>query len=159
MSVSSILKGIGKKGGKIVSDNFPKANSELRKGPFQRLTGRGLKDPLAMYQSVIPYHIANKYTVPLAVGITAAAGISTGVKLNNKANMGRIEAGEGLSGMTDGTIANASANVVTPYLKELNDGSTNESRQRSAQISEGMQHNINTSGAEGDLVFALHQMR
>lgn len=159
MSVNSILKGIGKKGKKLVSDKFPKSNNELMKGPFQRLTGKGLKDPMALYYSAVPYHIANKYTVPLAVGGVAIAGVSTGLKMNNQANMGRIEAGEGLSGMTEGTIDMASANVITPYLKELNDGSSSESRVLSAQIRDGMQHNINTSGAEGDLVFALHQMR
>lgn len=159
MSVNSILKGIGKKGSKLINETFPKSSSELRKGPFQRLTGESLKNPMAIYQSAIPYHIANKYTVPFAVGGLAVTGAVTGIKMNNQANMGRVEAGEGLSGMTNGTIANASSNVVTPYLKEMNDGSTNESRQISAQISNGMQHNINTSGAEGDIVFALHNMR
>lgn len=155
MSVTSILKGIGKKASSKVDDVFPSSDSPLMKGPFQRLTGKNLKDPMAFYQMAAPYHVANKYTVPLVAGGVAIGATTVGIKNYNQAKMGTVVAGDGLSGMTDGTIANASANVVTPYLKEMNSGSS----ESAMNVANNMQHNISTSGAEGDIVFALHNMR
>lgn len=159
MSVKSIVKGAGKKVGKAFKEVFPDSSSPNMKGPFQRLSGKALQDPPSLYQSVVPYHLANKYSIPLAAGGMAVTGGIATFKGHNQAKLGTVEAGSGLSGMTSGTIANASANVITPGLKKLNDAGSPKARQISASIRDNMQHNINTSGAEGDIVFALHNMR
>ena len=154
MSVKNLLKGIGKK----FEDIFPKSGSINYRGPKEIFQHTG-DVPDSLYQSVVPWHISHKYTVPLVgVGTVGAIGVS-GFKAHNQAKLGYIHAGEGLSGMTEGTIANASANVITPGLKQLNDGSTKRARARSASIADNIEYNIGNSGAEGDIVFALHNMR
>lgn len=154
-SVGEILKGMGRK----VKDTFPSKGSPNLKGPFQRLTNRSLEHPDFLTHAVVPYHLANKYSVPLAGGIALAPMVAGGMALNNRNMLGEVSPGEGLSGMTDGGIAGASANVISPRLKALNDNTTQEARAESAMVRNNMQGNISTRGAEGDIVFALHNMR
>lgn len=173
MSVSSILKGAGKAlkselgdigdfGKDLYKARQAKVGPKYTAGPkdiIQRSRGRNLKDPMAMYQQVLPYHINQKYTVPLALGAVGIMGASGAAAQHNKAKLGNLSSGEGLSAMTEGGIDGASANVITPGLKAMNDTSSAEARQQSAQIRDNMQHNVDTRGAEGDIVFALHNMR
>jgi hypothetical protein len=174
--IANILKGAGRAvkdfGGKA-STEIGKATSKIRQmtpdmpqgpdsiGPFQKLSGKHLENPQALYQLALPYQIKNKYTVPLALGGVAATGLVSGVGHFNQAKGGTIHAGTmgGLSGMTEGTIADASATVVSPLLKELNDGSSRSARANSANIRDSIQTSVGVKGAEGDLVFALHNMR
>lgn len=158
-AVKDILKATGKKIGTKAKNVFPPKNSPNMKGPFQRLTDKHLENPMTIPHSFVPYHIANKYTVPLAAGFVATGAISGGFQMANQAKLGQVVPGEGLSGMTEGGIAGASANVITPGLKALNDNSTDEARVESARVRNNMQGNISTRGAEGDIVFALHNMR
>ena len=175
MSVKNILKGAGKALNSIKENlddiggyarhTFEERRKNKQKytvGPgqmFERLHGKHLSDPNAMYQQVLPYQLNSKYSVPLmlgAVGITAA-GVA--FDNHNRAQMGKIVAGEGLSSMSIGGIEGASANVITPGLKKLQDASTASARKESASVRNNMMHNITTRGAEGDIVFALHNMR
>lgn len=154
MSVKNVLKGIGKR----MDDIFPKSGSIKYRGPKEIFQHTG-DIPDSLYQSVIPWHISHKYTVPLVgAGTVGAIGV-TSFKAHNQAKLGYIHAGEGLSGMTEGALDGVSANVITPGLKQLNDGSTKRSRAMSASIADNMEYNIGNSGAEGDIVFALHNMR
>lgn len=158
-AVKDILKGAGRKVKGKAKDIFPSADSPNMNGMFQRLSGKGLEHPDTLTHAAVPWHIANKYTVPLAAGFVATGAIGGGFSMANQSKLGQVLPGEGLSGMSDGGIAGASATVTTPGLKALNDGSTNEARIESARVRNNMQGNISTSGAEGDIVFALHNMR
>ena len=154
MSVKNLLKGIGKK----MEDIFPKSGSINYRGPKDILQ-HNVGTPDSLYQSVMPWHISHKYTVPLVgVGTAGAIGVSC-FKAHNQSKLGYIHAGEGLSGLSEGTIEGVSANVVTPGLKLLNDGSSKKARARSASIANNIEYSMDNSGAEGDIVFALHNMR
>lgn len=173
MSVSSILKGAGKfvkselgNMGEFAKDTYKagqaKRGPKYTVGPgdiIQRSRGKNLKDPMAMYQQVLPYHINQKYTVPLALGAVGTMAVAGGISQYNQAKLGTVTSGEGLSAMTEGGIDGASANVITPGLKAMNDTSSAQARQQSAEIRDNMQHTSGTRGAEGDIVFALHNMR
>lgn len=154
MSVKSVLKGIGKN----IEEIFPKSGSGMYRGPKDIFQYTGAK-PDSLYQSVVPWHLSQKYAVPL-VGVAAAGTLGSGLyKAHNQAKLGYIHAGEGLSGMTEGTIENASANIITPGLKKLNDSSSKMARARAESIANNMEYSLDNSGAEGDIVFALHNMR
>ncbi|MBP3886516.1 MAG: hypothetical protein J6F30_02505 [Cellulosilyticum sp.] len=186
MSVKNILKGAGKVVGKV-GEKVKKVKTDLEDigefasesikekralkaeknmkytvGPkdiLQRSNGNNLEYPDAIYQSFIPYHINHKYSVPLVGGLLAYKGVTTGMDINTRAQMGTIEAGEGLSAMSVGGIEGASATLITPGLKKLNDTSTAKARQESARIRDSIEYSQTTRGAEGDIVFALHNMR
>lgn len=173
MSVSKIIKGAGKHVKQNLDNIKDTAKTAYKKrqeklgpkitygpgGIIQRSRGKNLEDPMGFYQQFIPYHINQKYAVPLALGAVGVTAVSGGMSMYNKEKVGTISPGEGLSAMTDGGIAGASANVITPALKAMNDNSTASARQQSAKIRDNMMHNLGTSGAEGDIVFALHNMR
>lgn len=162
-AVGSILKGAGKKvGTKIkgkINETFPKMGDPNRINKYiQRMSGKALENPDTITHSILPYHIANQYGIPIALGITAVTAGVTGFKMHNQSKLGDLSSG-GLSNMTDGGIAGASASVINPYIKQLQDTSSREATIRSNDLANNMRHNISTSGAEGDIVFALHNMR
>lgn len=158
MSVRNILKAVGKKADDMlnVSSTMSKVDDVVGKSKkLKRLEGKHLESPYAFYQQVLPYRLNNKIAVPLAVSGVTVAGAPAIMNSANSSHFGNISAGEGLSNMTEGTINGVSANVITPYIKQLN----SKSEDISTQITNSMQHNIGTGGAEGNIVFALHNMR
>lgn len=150
MSIDALLKGAGKMAKTLTKET---ADPNVR-GIFRRA-----KKAEMIYQNAVPWHLRKGVAVPLVAGGVAVMGGIAGAKAHNQAKLGTVTSGEGLANMTEGTIANASANVISPLLKEMQDNSTASARQRSAEIRDSIGYNIDASGADGDIVFALHNMR
>lgn len=133
--ISSILKGakgIGsdlKWAGKKIFEEVPEAERA--------------KDGMGLYQKVLPYKVKGKVA---AAGL-GAYGLyevgTSGVASRNSAMLGAVDAGEGLSGMT-------STVEKSPLLKKLQKGEYADDR---------VMGSIDNAGADGDIVFALHNMR
>jgi hypothetical protein len=101
------------------------------------------KDGIGLYQHLAPYKLKGGVAGTIAAGAIAVNAGSAALQSHNVAQMGAIEAGEGLSGMTS-TVAKS------PLLDKLQKGEYAEDR---------VMGSIDNAGADGDIVFALHNMR
>ena len=95
----------------------------------------------SMLYQVFPKRIKQKYAIGTIVGVSAIVGADSIRKMQFRNDIGDVRAG-GLSKMTSQT--------VSPLTTQLQNGEYE---------SGNIMHSLRNSGAEGDIVFALHNMR
>lgn len=96
----------------------------------------------AMYQHILPYQLKGKYAWGAVAAVGAGSVLDSGLESRHIAQMGgRVTAGEGLSGMTNSV--------------KLSDGI--QRMQKGEEV--GFSNSLRNAGADGDIVFALHNMR
>lgn len=97
----------------------------------------------SLLYKVFPKRIKQKIAVPIVLGV-GAIGAGTGIyNMQNRNDIGE---------MSGGSLSHMTSNVVSPRTEELQKGKYEDSN-----IMYGSK--LRNSGAEGDLVFALHNMR
>lgn len=101
--------------------------------------------PDSLYQYVAPYKLKTSVGVGAIAGVTAIGAVNEGYKGHVSGKIGKMSSSAGLSHMTD--TANE---AVSPLISKLQNG------QYSAQR---IENNLSNHGADGDIVFALHNMR
>lgn len=94
----------------------------------------------AVYQKFLPYQVNQKIVNAVGLGVGTVAIGSTVMGEKERKAIGNIEAGEGLSGMTSSVQLSKGVKDFKKGKVRFNPSFTNDS-------------------AEGDLVFALHNMR
>ena len=93
---------------------------------------------------VLPYKIKNKYVAGGVAGIAGITIANSAYKGNVKGKMGETTVGE-LSGITP-----SGQQTLSPLIKEVQEGRYNTNN---------IENNFSNHGADGDIVFALHNMR
>lgn len=101
------------------------------------------KDGIGLYQKMLPYKMKGGVAKAVVGGTLGVGVIGSAIGSSNQAKLGTVEAGEGLSGMTS-TVSKS------PLLKSLQSGEYSDDR---------VMGSIDNAGADGDIVFALHNMR
>lgn len=137
-TISKIAKGIGNS---EFGKNAKKAGKFINNHILEDVPDKNKYDSL-LYQ-VFPKRIKQKYTVGAVLGVSAIGAGKSIYDMQNRNDIGRVSAG-GLSHMT--------SEVVSPLTKEIQKNNYNPEN-----IMYGS--NLRNSGAEGDIVFALHNMR
>lgn len=98
-----------------------------------------------LFESPLGYDIKTKYALGIGAVIMTPAILDSGMQIKNKSSIGEITAGY-------------AANQVNVSGSPFTEQQLNESSKRSF-IKKAVSGNINTHGAEGDLVFALNNLR
>lgn len=137
-TISKIAKGIGDSN---IGQNAKKAGKFINKHVLEDIPENRKYDSL-LYQ-VFPKRIKQKYAIGAVVGVGAISAAKGVYNIQNRNDIGRVEEG-GLSHMT--------SQVVSPLTEQLQNGEYDPEN-----IMYGSR--LRNSGAEGDLVFALHNMR
>lgn len=137
MGIAKILEGA-----KGIGKDLKWAGSKL----FDKVEGEDIaKDGIGLYQKLAPYKLKGGVAATIAGGAIAMGVGESAIDSHNLAMMGgKIDAGDGLSGMTS-TVAKS------PLINKANRGEYN--------AEENMGGSLANAGADGDIVFALHNMR
>ena len=134
MSVYSILKGAGK----FISEDASKGYSTLGKFLVKEIKPEQAEGYAQKFLGMQLTKGAKIATVGVAFAIPA---IGTGMTAHHTTAIGKISAGEGLSSMT-------SSVELSPVIKKMQDGKHVKFRNSGANY-----------GADGDIVFSLHNLR
>lgn len=110
--------------------------SKIGKSLFTKNPAGGLKDAQTFFN--VPYSLKGGVQKALGIGITGTAVAASLGQVRNVNNMGEISAG-GLSDMTQSVKPSAQVKAV----------------QKKGKID----NSLRNTGATGDIVFALHNMR
>lgn len=154
-TVSKIAKGVGdasKTIKKSVIENADNLKGSKTYEKFKHYSEKYLEDiPLdakytSMLYQVYPKRIKTKYAVGGVALITGATLVGKSNDMRYKARLGPIEAG-GLSHMT--------SQAISPLTQELQQGSYDAVN----IMHKARRLPYRESGAEGDIVFAMHNMR
>lgn len=137
MGIAKILEGA-----KGIGKDLKWAGSKL----FDKVDKEDIaKDGVGIYQHLAPYKLKGGVAATIAGGAIVMNVGESAIDSRNVASMGgHIEAGNGLSGMTS-TVAKS------PLINKANNGEYN--------AEERMGGSLANAGADGDIVFALHNMR
>ena len=137
-TINKIIKGVGKS---EFGEKVKKAGKFINNHILEDVPDKNKYDSL-LYQ-VFPKRIKQKYAVCAVLGVSA---IGAGKSIYNTQN--RLDIGE----VTGGGLSHMTSEAVSPLTRELQDGNYDTSNMMFGK-------NLRGSGAEGDLVFALHNMR
>lgn len=129
--------------GKAIKGGFNLARKGIVKHNYR--PGASLLDK-AM-ESPFGYDLSKKVAIPLTLGILAVGAGSTGMQVRNRSSLGEISASGTINQVTD----NGSPTFSDPKKMESM-GQTNIAKSF-------INGQMSTYGAEGDLVFALHNLR
>lgn len=115
----------------------------------------------ALYQFAYPKHLKTS----VSLGVLGAVGLKD---LSTEAGKGMYTQKVGknvglrkLSSMTDSVLhSDKDANtVISPYIKAMNDYSSKDSTEYAKKLERNMQNQYGRDTVNGDLVFALHNLR
>lgn len=114
-----------------------------------------------LYQFIYPKHLK----APVSLGILGAVGLKD---LSTEAGKGMYTQKVGknvglrkLSSMTDSVLhSDKDANtVISPYIKAMNDYSSKDATEYAKKLERNIQNQYGRESVNGDLVFALHNLR
>ena len=134
MSVYNILKGAGK----FMSADAANGYSKLGKIAFTEVKPDQAD---GFMQKMLGMKLSKTAKVATVGGAIALPAIGSGFAAHNSASIGKVSAGEGLSGMT-------SSVELSPVIKKMHDGKHVKFRNSGTNF-----------GADGDIVFSLHNLR
>lgn len=137
-TIYKIAKGVGDTN---IGQKAKKTGKFINKHILEDVPERNKYDSL-LYQ-VFPKRIKQKYTVGAVLGVSAIASANAIDNMQYRNDLGEIESG-GLSHMT--------SQAISPTVEQLQSGEYNPEN-----IMYG--RGLRDSGATGDIIFALHNMR
>ena len=124
------------------------ARKAFRKVDYSKLRDKNGSIPISdLVDNIVPFKLKKELGIAAFVGLTATGAIDGGMQVKNRRDMGEISGGQMAN------MINANGSLATLDEKERNRRleAMNENK-----MSKGP---LNTYGAEGDIVFALHNLR
>jgi hypothetical protein len=109
------------------------------------------REGLSLFNRLVPYQFTNGAAATIVGGSALIATTNEATKTKNRNKLGEITTGE---------MANMISFTRSPSLDQYMDKETSNPEEFKKQTKQNFGHvTSNTYGAEGDLVFALHNLR